>query len=354
MAKLAVYKYFSFMMLVISLMVSVFIFMGLFGGNADPTHANASAMMVYALPILIIIDTVLLAYWLIRKRWHWAAIPGVVLLFSLRYIGTIYQPGIHILGNYASQHSILVATYNVERFKHETSGFRADDILSEMKRQEVDVMCLQEYSDESGDKRNSDNYRQEFSHMAKGRDDMVIYSRYPIRRSGTIDFGDTNNSAMWADINIDGKTVRLINVHLQTTGINRTKRKVAKMQQNGLDIGEWAIFKKLFENYTLGMVERAGQARQVAAEVEKSKYPVILCGDFNDVPYSYTYNTMLGELTDGFRECGQGFMTTMRGRKPARIDYIFHDDRLRGERYYTTDLSYSDHYPVFMRIGLDM
>ena len=354
MAKQAVYKYFAFMMLVISMMVSVFIFMGLFGGNSDPAHANASAMMVYALPILLFIEIILLAYWLIRKRWHWAAIPGVVLVFSLRYIGTIFQPGLHILGNYASQHSILVATYNVERFKHETSGFRAEDILSEMKRQEVDVLCVQEYSDVSGNKRNSDSYREVFSYMAKGRDDKVVFSRYPIKRSGTIEFSNTNNSAMWADIAIDGKTVRFVNVHLQTTGINRTKRNVFKMQQKGLDISEWAIFKKLFDNYTKGMVERAGQARQVAGEVEKSKHPVILCGDFNDVPYSYTYNTMLGDLTDGFRECGKGFMSTMRGRNPARIDYIFHDDRLRGETYYTTDISYSDHYPVFMRIGLDI
>ena len=74
-------------------------------------------------------------------------------------------------------------------------------------------------------------------------------------------------------------------------------------------------------------------------------------GDFNDVPYSYIYNTMLGNMVDGFKECGNGWMYTYRGKKPVRIDYIFHDESLKGITYYRTDLSYSDHYPVFMKIG---
>jgi endonuclease/exonuclease/phosphatase family metal-dependent hydrolase len=77
-----------------------------------------------------------------------------------------------------------------------------------------------------------------------------------------------------------------------------------------------------------------------------------VCGDFNDVPYSYVYNTMLGDLVDGFKECGSGLMYTFRSRS-VRIDYIFHSKSLKGITYYKLDQNYSDHYPVFMKIALD-
>jgi len=35
----------------------------------------------------------------------------------------------------------------------------------------------------------------------------------------------------------------------------------------------------------------------------------------------------------------------------VRIDYIFHSKEMEGISYYKKDLSYSDHYPVFMRVG---
>ena len=55
---------------------------------------------------------------------------------------------------------------------------------------------------------------------------------------------------------------------------------------------------------------------------------------------------------DGFKECGSGWMHTLRGKTPLRIDYIFHDKDYEGLSYYMKELSYSDHYPVFMKIAL--
>ena len=61
----------------------------------------------------------------------------------------------------------------------------------------------------------------------------------------------------------------------------------------------------------------------------------------------------LQEVADLIRseECGSGFMYTYRGDKRVRIDYIFHDKGLKGLSYYKKELSYSDHYPVFMHIA---
>lgn len=353
MGKLAVYKYVSFLLLITTFLMSGFTFFGLFGGNVSPVGNTARAMLVYILPLLVIADIVLLIYWLLRRRWHWAAIPFVTVLCSIPYSGTIYQ--FRSLDEQAkSKTGLMIATYNVARFNNETTGFIAQDILAQMKKQNVDVLCMQEYNDVSGDKTNSENYKEYFQFMVKGKDDMVIYSRHPISDSKTIEFEETNNSAMWADITINGQVFRFVNVHLETTGVNRTLRKAMKQQMQGYDVENNRLLKAIYGNYTWGMMIRAGQAIKIRNELQMNKEDdkhLVICGDFNDVPYSYVYNMMLGDdLVDGFKECGSGWMYTYRGNKSVRIDYIFHDKSLKGLTYYKQDLSYSDHYPVFMKI----
>jgi len=351
MGKLAVYKYMAMMFLVVQIIVSIFTIAGLYGGDVNPIGNAARALLVYILPILIIANMLLLVYWLVRRRWLFSLIPIVTLACCIPYSGTIFQFGFGNDKN-SQQSGLTIASYNVAMFNRETSGFIAQDILAEMRRQNVDVLCMQEYNEISGDKKNSDSYKEYFPYMAVGRNDMVIYSRYPIMNQKTISFEETNNSAMWADIDIKGNEFRVFNVHMQTTGINRTLHQVNKFSKQNQEIDNNRVLKAIYGNYMLGMMFRVGQAITVANERHNSKLPVILCGDFNDVPYSYVYNTLLGDLVDGFKECGKGWMYTFRGKKAVRIDYIFHDKQFKGIDYYKTEITYSDHYPVFMRIAL--
>lgn len=339
------------MMLVITILVSAFTFMGIFGGHANPATGTALALCVFALPLFIIADVILLLFWVIRRRWHWAAIPCVTLLCCIPYIGTVYQLGL-FRGDGDGKSGLNVATYNVAKFGREMNGYKSGDILTMMKNNEVDILCLQEYFEQSGEINNSENYLKYFSSMAKGQPDMVIFSRrYPIIDSKAIDFGHTGNSAMWADIDVNGRLFRVFNVHLETTGINSALHQAAKQEAKGQLVERNALLRAIYGRYTRGMAIRAQQADIVAEEVEKSPHPVILCGDFNDVPYSYVYRRMKGDLVDGFKESGKGFMYTMRdGKKKVRIDYIFHNDELEGYSYRTLNVTYSDHLPVFMRI----
>ena len=361
MGKLAVYRYFSLMFLVITVVVMLFTFGGLFGGRVDPVGNTAMAMLVYILPVLIFMNVLLLIYWIVRRRWKWIALPIIPIVCCIPYMGTLLQ--LRTQPSDADEiPGLKLATYNVQVFGHETTGFKAEDILAEMKRQKVDVLCVQEYAEMSGDKKNSENYKTYFPYMAMGEKDMMIFSRYPIRDSQTVRFSEpdddaswaTNQSAMWATIDVKGKLIRVFNVHLETTGFNRTMRHAGKIQAAGHHVEDNKLIKAVYGNYTLGMIVRAGQSRMVANEIATSPEPCIVCGDFNDVPYSYTYHTMLGNLVDGFKECGSGFMYTFREpKKPVRIDYIFHDESMEGITYYTKDLSYSDHIPVFMKLTLE-
>jgi len=349
MGKLAVQKYFSFMMLIATFLLMVFTLIGLFGGDVQPAGNTARAMLVYALPLLITGNAVFLIYWLILRRFHWMLMPLITLLCCIPYIGTMYQFG-ELDEKAEKTPGFKIATYNVAMFSRETTGFMAQDILAEMKRQKVDIVCFQEYNDFSGDKKNSDSYKEYFPYSSRGNDDMIIYSRYPIKATKNFPFEMTNNSAQWAEIDIKGKVYRIYNAHLETTGINGTLHRAAKSKMRGSDVQNNAVLEAMYGNYAVGMIARSGQANILAMDMRESEVPIIVCGDFNDVPYSYVYNTMLGDLVDGFKECGSGFMNTFHGAKQVRIDYIFHAKELKGLTYYKKELSYSDHYPVFMKL----
>lgn len=351
MGKLAVYKYVAMMFLVLQLIVSAYTFVGLFGGDVNPIGNMARAMVVYVLPILIIANFLLLIYWLVRKRWFIAIIPLVTIVCCIPYMGTLVQPR-SVDEKPVAPEELVVATYNVARFNRETSGFLAQDILAEMKRQKVDIFCVQEFMENGGDRKNSVSYKEYFPYVELAGRDVAIFSRYPIKGMKPFLFEDSNQAGMYVDIDVKGQIIRVFSVHLESTGINRTMYKAGKLEAQGYNVRSNRVLEAIYGNYTLGMAFRAGQADMIAQQVRTSKVPCIVCGDFNDVPYSYVYKTMLGDLVDGFKECGGGYMNTYRGKKNVRIDYIFHSESLKGLSYYRTDLTYSDHYPVFMRLEL--
>ena len=352
MGKLAVQKYFSFMMLIITLMMMIFTIVGLFGGETNPSGNMARALLVYVLPLLIAGNVILLIYWLILRRWHWALMPFITLLCCIPYIGTLYQFG-GIDENADKQAGLKIATYNVANFGHEASGFIAQDVLAEMKKQKVDVFCIQEYSSHSGDKNNEESYKEYFPYVAYGcNGHMATFSRYPIKDSAPIEFPASANGAMWIDIDVNGQMFRVYNVHLETAGAHHVYYRANKMEEDGYNVQGNRLMEAIYGSYTVGMIKRAGQANILAMHMRDCKYPVILAGDCVDVPYSYVYNTLKGELSDGFKESGSGWMHTLRGKTPLRIDYIFHDKNYECISYYMKELSYSDHYPVFMKIAL--
>jgi endonuclease/exonuclease/phosphatase family metal-dependent hydrolase len=75
---------------------------------------------------------------------------------------------------------------------------------------------------------------------------------------------------------------------------------------------------------------------------------VVVCGDFNDTPNSYTYHQISKGLNDAFREAGSGIGTTYVGKIPfLRIDYILYSKERFDPLYFKViRKNLSDHYPV--------
>ncbi|MBQ3914867.1 MAG: endonuclease/exonuclease/phosphatase family protein [Paludibacteraceae bacterium] len=98
----------------------------------------------------------------------------------------------------------------------------------------------------------------------------------------------------------------------------------------------------------LKLVQRAEQVQIIRGEIDRSPHPVIVCGDFNDVPASYTYRHLSEGLNDAFLSTsflrtGHTFVMRCLG---VRIDYILHSDKLNAIDFCVNRVPYSDHYPV--------
>lgn len=262
-----------------------------------------------------------------------------------------YTPGI-----------LTVATYNVDAFNHEHTGYSCKEIASYMRNLQADILCFQEFgiNDEFG----VDSiaavlsdwpyYFIPISPEGKHLLQLAVFSRYPIKEENLIVYPDSKNCSLWCDIEINGRTIRLFNNHLQTTEVSQNKRKLEKGLRTDdsqrVERAALGLIDGLHENFR----KRAAQADILKQLIAASPYPTIVCGDFNSLPSSYVYHTVKGDkLQDGFQMSGHGYMYTFKFFKHLlRIDYILHSPELNSTDYFSPDLNYSDHNPVVMRVKL--
>ena len=128
------------------------------------------------------------------------------------------------------------------------------------------------------------------------------------------------------------------------------------IQRNGMGWkNRLRMFKDMLREYAHRNRLRVEQTQLVLDHIQKSPHPVVVCGDFNDAPLSFIYRKFSNILKDGFFEKGNGFSFSYRGNIPfLRIDYIFTSPTLSFQEYQTVrTLTYSDHYPVVARIGVE-
>lgn len=265
--------------------------------------------------------------------------------------------------------SLTIMSYNVAQFglyREKDSKYNREAMFALIKKQELDLLCIQDFY--TSEKKNDFNNREDISREMKlpyrffssdfNRDGMqhwgsIIYSRYPIIKSDKVKLskGPLSESLIYADIVRESDTFRIINMHLASYRFNerdyRSIEKIKKQEDTGL-VATRNIVQKMRDAY----VGRSRQADIVAAFIKTSPYPVIVCGDFNDTPASYTYFTIRGPLQDAFLRKGSGIGRTYAGLAPTlRIDYIFADKSFRINSFRMIKSGLSDHYPVIANLS---
>ncbi|MCS6981143.1 MAG: endonuclease/exonuclease/phosphatase family protein [Flavobacteriales bacterium] len=265
---------------------------------------------------------------------------------------------------------IKVMSYNVRLFglyDWKNNIRHRNDILNFLKKQEPDIVCFQEFFVEKENGRRprfstedtlkklllARNIHFEAASSLYGTQfwGVATFSRFPIVNRGKIRFpGSKGNICIYSDIQIGNDTVRVYNVHFESYHLPEEKfdRLADDIQEN--PEYWWGVFRRMAHSYE----RRAQQADSVRKSIELSPHPVLVCGDFNELPTSYVYRTVGRGLRDAFLESGWGLGTTYAGRIPfLRIDYILHSPKIRSTGFKVYRHKLSDHFPISCFISLE-
>ncbi len=318
----------------------------------SPNLTTFFSFLALSYPALLFINLLFVLYWLIRLKRK--------ILLSIICIAVGY---LHVSRSvqFSSAHkamaqgnSLKVMSFNL-RFQNQYEWIEGKDvpkkILELIELENPDVLMVQEYRTKWPEAAIDLGFK--YAHYKlnqAGTRGQAIFSRYPIGESKIIPFeadSASNKDFHWADIKFRNKTIRFINVHLASVGLENEDYKLLENpdanDQEKLERGIRSIAKSL----NAAFKRRANQIRSVVKAVNNSPYPVILAGDFNDVPQSYVYHQVDLQLEDSFMESGGGLgKTYIKSPLPLRIDYIFHSKEFRAFNFQVINKELSDHYPI--------
>ena len=294
-------------------------------------------------PTLVVANMLFLFFWLLQRKWY-AILSFVVLVLGFLSFGSVYQFNKSIISDSVREISIL--SYNVQDFGY----YRGNEVFKQLSNgvtdflnnQKPDVICFQEFSRIMARQLKAYPYRFQTPYFS-GKTTQAIFSKYPIINGGSLDFPNSGNNALFADIIYGKDTLRIYNIHLESFKIHSFRSLLSR--NFGID-----FLKRL--QYTAS--KHREQADLLMVHRSKSPYPAVFCGDFNQTPYSPTFQKLQSGMRDTFKEKGNGWGTTfVRNIISARVDFILTDaERFEVLEHRNYDLKLSDHLPVMARIRL--
>ena len=326
------------------------------------------ALLGLGFPILFFVVLAFLIYWLIRKS-RWALVCIAAFLLSWQQLSVVFRfrSAIDFKADKLPG-TLRVLTWNLSSWGESNRANTKDnqaDMVALIKSTNADVLCFQEflyyknkkYRDSIIPALREAGYQYTYFEKVNfsGRlystavlTGVEIMSKYPFTQTFKVlyDEKDFIEPLIYADIKINNQTIRFFTTHLQSVNFGENDYEALyklKEPAEASVTGSRAVLWKLKHAYK----KRSLQAEILLGKIKESPYPVIVCGDFNDVPSSYTYFTVKGNLQDAFLKKGSGFGRTFRFISPTlRIDYIMADKKFDVTQYYQFKVPYSDHYPV--------
>lgn len=315
--------------------------------------AKAWFMTIFGLLFfpLLICNSILLV-WALLRRSRAVVIPLVALapafLISGKFFRIAPTPE-------PPSGGLKIVSYNVGRFALPQDGnFSsrmecADSVMAFLRSENADIICLQEFYMQNREKVLGYLSRQMKGYDIKyyvnvnnyGSYGNVTLSRYPALSKGHIDFEHSSNLALYSDYCIGGDTLRVYNCHFESYNISLSRL------ATGLEKDYRKAMKDTEEKMRRSIVRRPRQVDQVLGDIEKCRENVIVAGDFNDTPMSYTYWRLSRRRKDSFEEAGSGSGATFSRLRPfLRIDYILFPESYKALYHNVVDKGFSDHYPV--------
>lgn len=328
------------------------------------------SLLGLAFPFLLILVALFLFFWIIFRS-KWAVLSLICLILGYTNIRALI--GLNYGREYEQkkpEKALRILSWNVSWFDEQTRADKTrithrQDIFDFITKMDPDVLCFQEYV-EPNTRFRSYNNRQDITRLGypysmvvsdysgwknTWQTGVAIFSKYPIVDSLHIRYPGPRNfradeSLIATDIEFKGQKIRIFNTHLKSFLFKPNDYRNLEIIKNASDSmleASKSVVRKLAQGYQF----RGQQVDIVKRYLNASPYPSIICGDFNDIPNSYTYFRIKANRQDAFVEAGKGIGRTFSNIAPTlRIDYIMPDKNFDVLQYFRYLLPYSEHYPV--------
>lgn len=318
-----------------------------------------------AYPVFLIINVGFVILWLILWK-RYIFISLISILAGLNSLLTIYP--FHLSHQRGSTGMpVKVVSFNVHHFygnqRAESIPESRSKVTEFLTEQESDIICIQEFFAIGDDfsetlAKFTKSIKLDYNSFKNYKDfynkrkivAIATFSRYPIVNSGNFMLQDRLLYALFSDIAINGDTIRVYNLHLESIRFGNDDysfyAQLTDPDKEVTPLKEGS--KRMIWKIRKAFILRSEQVHILAKHIAVCPYPVILAGDFNDTPSSYTYHQLISGLSDSYNEAGNGFFEgTYAGKLPSfRIDYILHSREFQALTYKKIDVDLSDHYPI--------
>lgn len=313
-------------------------------------------------PWFLLLQMVWLFVWLVLNK-RYALYTLLILLLGsyniVQYFG--WSSPAQSLG-----HSISVMSWNVKNFdlySWANNVFVKQKMMLLIEQQQADILVLQEFYTDETEQYNTIKQLQEwypYNHFRRSLTlqnskywGQVTLSKYPIIGKELMRFSNTkHNMCLITDIAVGDDTISIYNVHLQSIHFDEADYESVQTVTGGnlknLSVGT------LLSKLNIAYKKRAHQTDTIVQHILQNKYPVVLCGDFNDSPNSFAYRRLNQHLKDAFRHGDWGIGKTYTGPFPSlRIDFIMHSPAIITNDFEVLKTeALSDHYPIKAELRL--
>src|SRR6218665_67012 len=307
------------------------------------------SVLTLILPLFLIVNALFFIYWLLQLK-RQVILSGLVLLLGITFINKFYKFSSNDIK--PEEKDFTVMSYNVRLFNlfdwlpQDNVG---GSILSFINEQNPDVLCIQEYSESAKVDLRVYKYKAIFMEGEQIKTGQAIFSKFPIFNSGDFKIPAAGNNITYADIKKGKDTLRVYNIHLQSIKISPDVNEISEH----VDVINQSKSQQLFSRIREAFKKQQQQAEILVKHKNECKYPVIICGDMNNSPFSYLYRSIKSDLNDCFEAAGNGFGQTYKFKYyPARIDYIFASKKMKVKNFKTfAKFENSDHFPIMTRLS---
>ena len=331
--------------------------------SVSPDRSLLFAYLGLAFPFILTANLLILTFWIITSKWKIVLFNVVVLIICYSPI-TTYFP-INVFSKSPPEGSIKILSYNVRGFNWELNKKWNKDMsmVQYLKSVDADIICMQEYVVSTDEKHASTRNLQRVLKVypyysviplrpSNGRYEygLACFSKYPIKSIKSIPIETSDNGAAMYTIDVNGRMITVINNHLES---NRLTSKDKKMYKDFLRARDSRrldeVTQSLDSKLGVAFRKRAPQADMVAQYIaERTTDAIIVCGDFNDSPISYSYRTIKKDLKDAYAETGFGpGITYHENHFWFRIDFIMYSKNLKAYKCTVDKVKLSDHYPIW-------